>query len=297
MPNNLLRKILYKINSTIKSWRFSKKQESLRRRILDYYHNNPTQDVEIKQAVDYLSKHSLSNFYGSFQEKYSYKDVDVLVDNKNGLPYVLAEGKKLYFKRSQNKRTVQLMFNGLRIEQDNEAPHCYTDDKFRIETNDILADIGCAEAYFSLLNIEKLKKLYLFEQDKEWIEALEATFRAWKDKVEIVQKYVSDRNSDTEVQLDDFFGDKFPLPNFYKIDVEGAEKSVIDGMKEILKTKPLKVALCTYHHAEDFALFSQFFKENGFEYRANPGLMIYQNNIDIMQPPFFRKCLIKADRR
>lgn len=297
MPNKLVQKIRYKINSTVKSNIFSRKQKMMRTKILDYYRNNPTDDTEIKQAVDYLSKHKLSNFYGDFQKKYNYKDIDVSVDKENGLPYVLVDGKQLYFKRSQNKRTVQLMFNGLRIEQDKDAPHCYTDEKFNLETADVLADIGCAEAYFSLLNIENLRKLYLFEQDKGWIEALEATFRPWKEKVEIVQKYVSDRNSETEVRLDDFFRDKSPLPNFYKIDVEGAESSVLSGMEEILKTKPLKVALCTYHHAEDFVRFSQFFKENGFEHRANSGVMIFQNDIDVMQPPYFRKCLVKAERR
>lgn len=297
MPNNLLRKIQYKINCTVKNRVFSKKQDLLRKEILSHYRINPSHDLEVNQAVNYLSMHKLSNFYGNFQEKYNYKEIDVFVDKENGLPYVLTGEKKLYFKRSQNKRTVQLMFNQLRIEQDREAPHCYTDEHFNVAADDVLADIGCAEAYFSLLNIEKLKKLYLFEQDKGWIEALETTFRPWKEKVEIVQKYVSDKNSDTEVRLDDYFNNKLPLPDFYKIDVEGVESSVLSGMKEILKIKPLKVALCTYHHAEDFARFSQFFEDNGFEHRANPGLMIYQNDIDNLQPPYFRKCLIKAERK
>lgn len=295
--NKFFQKIRYKINTTVRNKVFKAKQESLRKKILAYYNENPPQDIEVKSAIDYLAKNRLFNFYGDFQEKYHYKDVKVYIDKENGLPYVLVDKKKLYFKRSQNKRTVQLMFNGLRIEQDLEAPHCYTDENFQVKLNDVLADIGCAEGYFSLINIEKLKKLYLFEQDVEWIEALEATFRPWKEKLEIVQKYVSDQYSATEVYLDDFFRDKFPVPNFYKIDVEGAENSVLNGMKQLLKASPLKIALCTYHHREDYERFSQFFEENGFEYRANPGLMIYQNDMDILQPPFFRKCLIKAERK
>lgn len=293
----LFRKIKYKIKSTVKSKAFGAKQERLRKKILAYYNENPSQDVELNFAVKYLSNHKLSNFYGDFQKKYNYKDVEVYTNKESGLPYVLVDGKKLYFKRSQNKCTVQLMFNGLRIEQDPQAPHCYTDDNFKVEFNDVLADIGCAEGYFSLMNIEKLKKLYLFEQDAEWIEAVEATFKPWREKVEIVQKYVSDKNSATEVSLDAFFHDTLPIPNFYKIDVEGAENSVLNGMQELLKATPLKIALCTYHHQADYVEFSQFFEENGFDYRANPGLMIYQNDMDILQPPFFRKCLIKAERK
>ncbi len=65
-------------------------------------------------------------------------------------------------------------------------------------------------------------------------------------------------------------------------------------MKSILKQPPLKIALCTYHHAEDFESFCRLLKENDFTYRPSSGLMIYQNDIDNLQPPYFRKGLIKA---
>lgn len=35
-------------------------------------------------------------------------------------------------------------------------------------------------------------------------------------------------------------------------------------------------------------------KENDFAYQPTNGVMIYQNEIDNMQPPYFRKGLIKA---
>jgi dihydrolipoamide dehydrogenase len=98
----------------------------------------------------------------------------------------------------------------------------------------------------------------------------------------------------TEIRLDDYFHGKKDKPTFYKIDVEGAETAVLNGMKSILKQPLLKIALCTYHHAEDFEKFCRLLKENDFAYQPTNGVMIYQNEIDNMQPPYFRKGLIKA---
>ncbi len=261
--------------------------------MLDYYTQFPSGDDEISDAVDYLSTHPLTTFFGAFQEKYDAGEVEVFTDPSNGLPYVITDGKRLYFKRSQNRRTVQLMFNGLRIEQDAEAPHCYTDADFRITEDEILADVGCAEGYFSLMHIEKTKRIYLFEQDREWIEALEATFSPWREKISIIPRFVSDRDNNNEITLDNYFRETEEKPGFYKIDVEGAEASVLKGMEELLRA-PVKIALCTYHHQHDFELFSRFFKEHRFHHRPNRGLMIYQNDLAETTPPFFRRCMIKA---
>ncbi len=291
---NRIRQIDYKIRSFWKSRIHAHKQNKLRKNILTYYRYHPTTNEEINFAVDYLSSHSLTSFFGAFQEQYRAEEVRVYHDPSNGLPYVMVNDKRLYFKRSYNKRTVQLVFNGLRIEQDPTSPHCYTDKNFDVEEGDILADIGCAEGFFSLLNIEKVKKVYLFEQDRGWIEALKATFAPWKEKVVLIPKFVSDKTTDTEIRPDDYFHGKKDKPTFYKIDVEGSETAVLNGMKSILKLPPLKIALCTYHHAADFENFCRVLKENDFTYRPTAGLMIYQNDIANMQPPYFRKCLIKA---
>lgn len=292
--NKLIHTFIYKLRSEWRNHLHSMKRKKARQRILDHYSQFPSGDKEVNDALSYLADHPLTTFYGTFQEKYNAEEIEVYVDQSNGLPYVITGGKKLYFKRSQNRRTVQLMFNGLRIEQDENAPHCYTDVAFQIEENEILADVGCAEGYFSLMHIEKTKHIYLFEQEREWIEALEATFAPWKEKVTLIRKFVSDKNSSDEITLDHYFRQREEKPGFYKIDVEGAEASVVNGMKEILLTDRIRIALCTYHHQDDYDIFSRFFEEHRLSHRPNRGVMIFQNDLENMEPPFFRKCLIKA---
>ena len=48
----------------------------------------------------------------------------------------------------------------------------------------------------------------MFEYDSEWREALEATFTPWADKVEIINKYVSDHDDESHIRFDSFFRKK-----------------------------------------------------------------------------------------
>ncbi len=292
----MIKTLNYKLQSCIKTFLFDLEKRRKRKEILYYFAKNPPQEKETEAAIAYLKNHSLSNFYGDFQEKYRADSVQVYSDSETGLKYIVENNKRLYLKKSHNKRTAQLIYNQLRIEQDSQSPHCYTDKTFVVTDKTILADVGCAEGYFSFQHIETVKKVYLFEQDPEWIEALEATFKPWKEKVVIVRKFVSDKIGENEIMLDTFFENRSNRPNFYKIDVEGAEESVLKGMKSLLQKPPLQIALCTYHNGEDFEKFSDFFSKNDISFYRNPGLMIFAHDLKNLQPPYFRTCLIKATK-
>ena len=136
-------------------------------------------------------------------------------------------------------------------EQDLKSPHRYLTNTFKAEKDDVLADIGAAEGNFSLSVIENIRKVYIFEHDSEWIEALKATFAPWAEKVEIVSKYVANHNDGSHVKLDTFI-EKKEAVTFLKIDVDGAEANVLKSGKNLLSsTRPLKIALCTYHKNND----------------------------------------------
>ncbi|MGV8964102.1 MAG: FkbM family methyltransferase [Candidatus Saccharimonadaceae bacterium] len=292
----MIKNFRYKLNSRIKVFLFNLQKKKKRKEIFSFYAKSKYPDEATTVTLSYLKNHSLSNFYGAFQHKYCADNVEVHNDYDNGLKYVLENNKRLYFKRTQSKRTIQLIYNQLLIEQDPESPHCYTDQYFFVDKKTLLVDAGCAEGYFSFQHIDTLQKVYLFESDSEWIEALEATFKPWEHKSEIVSKFVSDQTTDDQTSLDDFFENKLDRPNFYKIDVEGAEHSVLNGMKRLLQQPNLQIALCTYHNAEDLEIFTRFLTKKEFSVFPNPGLMIYMHDLRNLKPPYFRTCLIKASK-
>ena len=124
----------------------------------------------------------------------------------------------------------------------------------------------------SLEIIEEAKHVYLFEQNESWLEAIRATFEPWKDKVTIVQKYVSNRNSPKEQKLDDFFRDKPDEHLFIKMDIEGAERRALAGCEQLFRDcKKIDFAICTYHLHDDEEVISAFLDKHNCTYRNQKG--------------------------
>jgi hypothetical protein len=226
--------------------------------------------------------------------------VKVEFDDNNGLSYVYTdEGHRLYFKRGMTKQEVNAMYNGLCLEQDKLSPHNYCFNDLSINENSVFVDAGAAEGNFSLKFINKIKKLYLFECDSDWIEALESTFRPWKGKVVISNKYVSNYDDDECVSLDNFFHNK-EKPTLLKLDVEGTEAEVIDGAKQLCIKDVKDLLVCTYHRTGDEQKLSHQLKEMNYKINYSPGYMLFlwehNHNYDLQEHFDFRKGLIHASK-
>ena len=268
--------------------------KKLRSSILDYYASLPeSPDDELTAVLSYLQTNPIAVFPYHFQNQYDADAIEVFDDTEKGLHYVMLDGKKLYFKKRWSKKRIRHSFNELTKEQDPQSPHRYLTDQFKIEDGEILVDIGVAEGNFALGAVEKASRLILFETDSEWIEALNATFEPWKEKVLIINKFVSDITNATNTTLDDFLapGEKI---SFLKIDVDGAESRLLNGCKRILKEqKPLKLAICTYHKQDDEKDFKALLSRNGFETSHSNGFMLFYYDKK-MKAPFLRRGLIRA---
>lgn len=288
-----LRKILGKLAFT-GSARRRLADEELRAEILAYYAAARPQEVseELRAAAGYLRSHPLTFFPSAFTEKYKAAGVEVFSDPANKLKYVLSGGRRLYFKRRSSAAAIKRNYANLLLEQDTHSPHRYLAEGFAVGDGDVLADIGAAEGNFTLSVIEKIDKALLFETDAEWVEALTATFAPWKEKVEIVNRYVSDTSDGGNVTLDGVFaGGKL---DFIKVDVEGAEEKVLKGADRLLSRgeKP-KIALCTYHKQDDEEKLSAQLKRKNFVLSVSEGYMLYPPDSD-QKPPYFRRGLIRA---
>jgi hypothetical protein len=165
-----------------------------------------------------------------------------------------------------------------------------------VSEGDVVVDAGVAEGNFALSVVEKVKKMYLFETDETWITTLEATFAPWKEKVVIVNKYVSDNDKENCITLDTFFGNE--KIDFIKADIEGAEFQLLTGAKKILSRQiPMKIVLCTYHKHNDAEMFNRILMSNGFCTEFSKGYMIFLYELyDRLEPPYLRRGLIRAKK-
>lgn len=268
----------------------------LRKQILAYYHAHEElrADVEWTEVADWLGQNKLEIFPYAYASNYREEDIEVFLDNTCGMHYVLLDGKRLYFRRTWNAEKVRRNYNRLRIEQDPGSPHFYTSPFCDIHAGDSVADIGSAEGNFSLSIVDKVKQLYLFERDPGWLEALQKTFEPWKDKVEIIPKYMSDRSDEQHCRGDEFFAGK--QLDFLKIDVDGGERPLLRGFEKTFGgQQPLRLAFCTYHLQGDEAEFTSYFRERGFATEASRRYMIFYHD-KFIKAPYLRRGLIRAVR-
>lgn len=241
--------------------------------------------------IEYLKNNGLVIFPYDFEKKYRHNHIIV---NKNlEFPFIDYFGKKLFFQKGKTDSQLSHYFNSLLAEQDEKSPHLYCTEKFNVKFNDIVVDLGVAEANFSLKNIDLAKKVYLFESNSKWIEPLKHTFEPYQNKVHIINKFVSANSSDTSIALDDM--DEIKNESlFIKIDVDGEERQVLNGMIDLLKeSKKIKVAICTYHKENDAQEFKVFFEDIGFKTEFSTGYMLFYHDKKIRKP-YFRKGVLRA---
>jgi hypothetical protein len=273
------------------------RKKYLRNKIKVYFASLPENQVngEQKEILQFLENNEIRIFPYSFHDDYSPDKIEVFYDQERKMRFVLQNGKKLYFKKRWKEKKIKQAYSDLMREQDPNSPHRYLSGEFMIGKEDVVADIGAAEGNFSLAVVEEVKKIYLFEYDSEWIDALKATFAPWPDKVEIIDKFVTDHNDNSHIRFDTFFENKRDV-TFLKIDVDGAEEVVLNSCKGLFEIQqPLKIALCTYHKNDDEKELSSALLDHGFTVIPSKGYMI--NYYDKkMKAPYLRRGLVRAVR-
>jgi hypothetical protein len=273
-----------------------KKQNETRKEVINFLEKElkNQKDPEKQNIVNFLKRNKNIIFPYDFVKKYKAKNVSVYTDTGYNMKYVLHANKRMYFPKNWDDEHIQKYYNWLLIEQDIDSPHRFETSKFCVQEGDVVADIGAAEGIFALSAIEKVKKLYLFECEETWIEALEKTFEPWKGKVTIVNKYIADCTNDICITLDEFL--KGGEINFIKADIEGMETKLLMGAKETLATqKNLRMILCTYHKENDERDLKRILTESGFHTEFSKGYMILIFD-EKLAPPYLRKGLIRATK-
>lgn len=266
------------------------KEKEKRERIRNYFLslNQAEQEQEVQEIIEYFKENSFFVFPYAFASKYSN---NAFYDKTCNMHYVFHKDRKLYFPEYMTAGLAYRYYRDLCMEQDEDSPHRYETKEFTVKEGDIIADVGTAEGIWALTYAELAKKIYLFECNPEWLQALKKTFEPWKEKVVIINKYVSDISDGKNITLDDCF--KNETINFIKADIEGYELELLDGgMKILRREKDIKLLLCTYHKKGDAEKLKERLEQIGFITEYSKGYMLFLCND--LEEPYIRRGLIRA---
>ena len=274
--------------------------KNLKKRVISFLSSIPKEKISNEQSrvLEYLIHNEITVFPYPFVNEYLSLEINLKYDQTEDLLYTLFDGKKLFYKNGSQKNKAKKYFKAILIEQDKRSPHRYLSENFNVNENDVVVDVGAAEGNFTLSVIEKVKHVYLFEPDKNWVKALEATFKPWKEKVTIVNKFISNITDESKqtVSLDDFFDKK--IINFLKADVEGFEMRLLKGGKKIIDAnKQLKIAICTYHNQEDAEQIQEILRNQNFNCDFSNGYMLYYyGRSNVVKEPYLRRAILRAEK-
>jgi FkbM family methyltransferase len=178
-----------------------------------------------------------------------------------------------------------------------EGPYCYRDGDFdvTIKEGDVVMDVGASVGEFCAYASFKGAISYAFEPVAERFEQLCKTATLNDGKIIPVQKGLGMTIGDALISTGDNMSpslvfregnatekivmttlDKFVEENkldkidFIKADIEGAERDMLRGATNVLKTYAPKLAICTYHLPDDPEVLEKIILE------ANPNYKVVQ---------------------
>ncbi|MCL2135027.1 MAG: FkbM family methyltransferase [Candidatus Bathyarchaeota archaeon] len=168
-------------------------------------------------------------------------------------------------------------------------------ENFGVSEGGIVIDVGAAEGNFALSVVEKASKVYIIEGDAEWCEALKQTFLPYKEKVVIIQKYLSNISNEDTITLVNLV-EKYGLSeiDFLKMDIEGCEiQALWGGIIDNAQFVDInKMAICVYHNPSDEVEISQFVLRFKYNFCLTNGYMVF---LDSHDSPL-RKSVLRAYR-
>ncbi len=235
--------------------------------------------TEENKAFAFMGKHGLTSYPYEYMLEYQNKEIHVEMDAELNLPYVLHQGRKLYFPEFYSIEKVKKDYRALIIEQDIRSAHRYVRSYTDLK-NRILLDVGAAEGIFSLDTIELAECVIIFECMEHWLKPLTATFAPWAHKVTFVKKYVGNNTHGDYITIDEFLSNNKNENLFIKMDIEGAERMALEGADKTLRSgKNIQLAICTYHRVGDPEFIANLLSGYDYSVEFSDGLMYWNKRV------------------
>ena len=259
--------------------------------IISGYHAG-TSDPEVVEVLGFLRTSDAQMLPYRWVEEYRPEDIDVCRD-ASGMVRATVEAASVYFPAALSEQNVAEAVAGALAEQDPRSPHAYWCGALDLRPDDVAVLVGASDGIYALHLVDRVARLYLFEADGAWTDALERTLEPWRHKVVIIPKYVGDQDGESTVTLDAFFAAEGVQPNYLQADVEGGELALLNGAQGILAAADrIAVSICCYHHQEDQATLECILHETGLRTHTTPGYMVLWPQL--LSPPYLRRGVIHA---
>ena len=254
-------------------------------------------EEDIKSTIKYWTENPIS-FFNQYQ--YAEAGYDrISWDRDENMPYTEYAGRRLYYPRNYSgfiyKDNSVYARSYRAMDQAGGSPHQYLSNETFIKKGDVVIDAGAREGDFALAFIDEISKLYIFESDLEWVKALQATYREYKDKVTIVPKMLGGCVNDEMTTLRETLGEQ--RIDFIKMDIEGAEVSVLESSQDILRENNIRCAVCSYHRKGDAATLQEIFERNGYQIEFSNGQVVFIADVNIFRDLDFRKAMVYAYKK
>lgn len=283
------------LKATLQRLWYLQRKKGLRERIRRQY--GASADSEVREVLAFLKAHPTEELPLGMKPPYDwaeqYRPEDVPVERDADTDMLIAQvnGHRIFFPRNVTLASVQQSVAIARMEQDTRSPHCYLSGQQMVDSGDVAVFVGASDGIFCLSLIERLSKAYLFEPDAGWAEPLRKTMEPWGEKVEIVPLALGSRDANGVIQLDKFLANR-PRPNFIQMDVEGAERDVLNGAENLLReSTKLRLSICAYHKRLDFTTFAEHLTKLGYDIGHSPGYYVIG-----VRMPYFRRGVLYASR-
>lgn len=215
-----------------------------------------------------------------------------------GLPFAEHDGVRVYFPAESPLKDVEWAYRCYLEDEGltghgrrTKSPHCYVTNTHRPDVGDVIVDIGCSEGFFARSFAPLAKSIYLFEAESKWDAPLAETFRDYWDKVVFTQKFVGSNSSVSEVRLEDVLIGTGNDVYFLKLDIEGAERAVLEASQKFLTSNKVKMSCCAYHRQDDGCYLTRLLRGLGFKTEYSKGWMLPYGTRTF---PFFRRGVIYA---
>jgi hypothetical protein len=267
------------------------REARIRRDILRYHGHSG--DREIREVLQFLRHHPASLIPYPFREETLSRLVPVKRGD-DGAPSVFHGGREVHFPRDWTDEKVKVNYLWSVMEQESpRSPHRYLPLELDLVAPGTAVLVGASNGLFALEVLARADRLCLIDSDPKWIDPLERTFRGQLDRVQVLNRLLSDCDGPSTSRLDSIFSGREEEIGYVQMDVEGMEREVLRGARSIL-SRPGKLGLsvCCYHAQEDEQEIGSLLRGCGFQVRTSPGYMIC--DLGEWKSPYLRRGVIHA---